>query len=102
MFLHDSPKPFTVRAFRCKQCGDAFTELASATACHARRRFQQKAEQEQRVTKQLEKAPPEVVNDILEAARKHLTRTRGEKPMVDEVTAKLFEPPVFEEGGGEK
>jgi hypothetical protein len=99
MFLSDSPKPFTVRAFRCKQCGDTFTELASATSCHARRRFQQKTKNEERVANAIHNVSSQTVGEVAKAVE-IIRQRRGlspAPPKVDEQRSKLFDPPKLDD-----
>jgi hypothetical protein len=72
--LPDSPRPFTIRAFRCKLCSFIFNEVMCCTLCNARTRYRQKVEQEQRVEKTLSHVPSKLQDAILEAARKHQQR----------------------------
>lgn len=86
------------RGFRCKLCGNIFNEWMTVTSCHAKTRWAQKANIEERVEQIVKNAPIEIQNDILEAARLHMKRRQRQQqaPLestLDEDTSKLFEPP---------
>jgi hypothetical protein len=61
------------------------------TSCAAKTRWRQQTDAEKRVSQVVDKAAPEVVNDILEAGQKYLRRKQTTS--IDAERAKLFEPP---------
>ena len=91
--------PTQVRAFRCKLCSELFSEVDTVNACKAKTRYRQTLEQEERVNRVVDKASPRQLTDVEQAVQR-IKERRGLVPPVpiDETTAKLFEPPVLDNG----
>jgi hypothetical protein len=84
-----------VRAFRCKLCGNIFSEDQCASACRAVTRFRQRAEQEERASRASKALPPAEAQRIVNELRRMrglpavATATSSEEPNPDDPREKL-------------